>query len=476
MFSGKKKKYNLTKGPILKSLLLLAIPIVLSNILHTAYQITDTFWVGRLGAPAVAAVSMSFPIIFLLISLGGGLAIAGTVLVAQYKGKKDYENINYASGQTFLMMFFVALILTIVGYTLSSPLIKLMGADALVLPEAISYMQISFLGIIFMFIFFVFQSLMRGVGDVKIPLFIVLSTVILNLFLDPLFILGYGIIPAFGVAGAAITTVLTEGLSAIIGIIILFNGKHGIRLKVKHLRPNFRIMKKIFRLGFPASIEQSTRSLGMTIMIFVVASFGTMVTAAYGIGGRILSFVIIPALGLSMATSTLVGQNIGAGKIKRAEKVATLSMKISFFSLSIMAVILFVFANYISRFFIPQDIAVINMSANFIRIMAVSFGFVGIQIVLNGVLRGAGDTFAPMVLTVISLWTLRVPLAYCLSNFTSLSYNGIWWSFPIANIVSFVLTYIWYKKKSNWKKRKLTEDIRLTGEATEETIIDEGLS
>ena len=156
--------------------------------------------------------------------------------------------------------------------------------------------------------------------------------------------------------------------------------------------------------------------------------------------------------------------------------MATLSMKISFFSLSIMAVILFVFANDISRFFIPQDIAVINMSANFIRIMAVSFGFVGIQIVLNGVLRGAGDTFAPMVLTVISLWTLRVPLAYCLSNFTSLSYNGIWWSFPIANIVSFVLTYIWYKKKSNWKKRKLTEDIRLTGEATEETIIDEGLS
>ncbi len=220
-----------TENSILKSLLKLAIPIVLANILHSAYQITDTFWVGRLGSGAVAAVSLSFPIIFFIISLGGGMAVAGGILVAQYKGKKDYSKINFMAGQTFLMMTFASILLSVLGYLVSPIIIKLMGADLFVVESAISYMRISFLGLIFLFIFFSFQSLMRGVGDVRAPALIVLSTVLLNLVLDPLFIMGYKSIPAFGVTGAAIATILTQALSAIIGVIILFRGKHGIRIK-----------------------------------------------------------------------------------------------------------------------------------------------------------------------------------------------------------------------------------------------------
>ncbi len=446
------------ENSILKSLLKLAIPIVLANILYSAYQITDTFWVGRIGPEAVAAVSLSFPIIFFIISLGGGMAVAGGILVAQYKGKKDYKKLNFIAGQTFLMMIIASIILSIVGYLVSPTLVRLMGADPSVVASAISYMQISFLGLIFMFIFFSFQSLMRGVGDVRAPALIVLSTVLLNLILDPLFIMGYKSIPAFGVTGAAVATVFTQALSAIIGIIILFRGKHGVRIKKIDLKPKLAVIKRVFLLGLPASISQSTRSLGMAMMIFIVAQFGTTVTAAYGIGGRILSFIIIPALGLSAATSTLVGQNIGAKRIDRAEQVAKTSAKLSFIVLSILGILLFIFAKDISVLFIPGHEAVTNIATMFIKIMALSFGFVGVQIVLDGVLIGAGNTFTTMILTIISLWLLRVPLAYFLSGYTKLNENGIWWAFPIANIIALLFTYLWYKK-GRWKEKEITEHI-----------------
>jgi len=446
------------ENSILKSLLKLAIPIVLANILHSAYQITDTFWVGRLGSAAVAAVSLSFPIIFFIISLGGGMAVAGAILVAQYKGKKDYSKLNFMAGQTFLMMIIASIILSVLGYLISPTIVNLMGADPSVTDSAISYMRISFLGLIFSFIFFAFQSLMRGVGDVKAPALIVLSTVLLNLILDPLFILGYKSIPAFGVTGAAIATIFTQALSAIVAVIILFGGKHGIRIKKIDLRPKLRIVKRIFLLGLPASISQSTRSLGMAMMIFIVARFGTTVTAAYGIGGRILSFIIIPALGLSAATSALIGQNIGAKKIERAEQVAKTSMRLSFVVLSILGILLFVFAKEIAVLFIPGEEAVTNIASMFIRIMALSFGFVGVQIVLDGVLSGAGSTFTAMILTIISLWLLRVPLAYFLSGYTKLNENGIWWAFPIANIIALLLTYVWYRT-GRWKEKEITKHI-----------------
>jgi putative MATE family efflux protein len=441
---------------LLKQLIKLAIPIVIANILHTAYQITDTFWVGRLGANAVASVSLGFPIIFLLISLGGGMAVAGTILVAQYKGKKDYKNLNFMAGQTFFMMFVVAIILTIVGYFLSPVIVNLMTSDPLIAPDAIAYLRITFMGLIFPFIFYVFQSLMRGVGDVKIPMLIVLGTVILNLFLDPLFIINYNL----GVSGAAIATIITEALAALIGILILFNGKYGIRLKFSDIKPNFNIVKKIFKLGLPSSMDQTTRSLAMTVMIFIVTGFGTAVTAAYGIGGRILSFIIIPAFGISMATSTLVGQNMGRKDIKKAKEVARLGMILGFLFLQTLAILIFIFAVPLATFFVPGETEVIAIAANFIRVMSFTMGFAGIHIVMVGTLVGAGDTVAPMILTIISLWVFRIPLAYFLSK-TNLSYEGIWWAFPIANVLGLLVAYIWYRR-GTWQKKEITKHISIS--------------
>ena len=470
-----KTKNNLTEGSILKSLIALSIPIIFVNLLQTAYQLTDTFWVGRLGTEAVAAVSISFPIIFLIISLGGGLAMAGTILVAQYKGRENKKAVDHIASQTILAVVLISIVLATIGYALSPFLIHLMNVETAVFSSAVLYMKISFIGMVFMFTYMVFQSLMRGVGDVKTPVYIVLGTVLLNLILDPLFIFGYGFIPAFGVAGAAIASIGTQGLAAIIGIALLLKGKHKIQLHLSDLRPDWILIKKMFKIGFPASIEQSARALGMTVMTFLVASFGTLTLAAYGIGSRILSFVLIPAMGLSMATSTLVGQNIGAGKIERAEKVTKLSASIGFIILTIIGIIMFLFAKQISTIFIPGEIETIQSSALFIKIMALSFGFIGIEMSLNGLFRGSGNTMISMVLSIVSLWVLRFPLAYILSQHTVLAELGLWIAFPVTNVLAAIISMVWFMK-GTWKQKQITEEIKLTEKTTKETVIEEGLN
>lgn len=470
-----KERNSLTEGPILKSLITLSVPIILANILQTAYQLTDTFWVGRLGTVAVAAVSISFPIIFLVISMGGGLAMSGTILVAQYKGMNDKKKIDHVTSQTLLMVVIISILLSSIGFFLSPFLIRLMGAEPEVFASAVSYMKISFVGVIFMFVFMVFQSLLRGVGDVKTPMFIVLGTVLLNLILDPLFIFGFGFIPAFGVGGAAVATIGTQGIAAFIGVILLLKGKFQARLHLIDLWPDFPLIKKLFKIGFPASIEHSTRALGMAIMTFLVATFGTITLAAYGIGGRILSFIIIPALGLSMATSTLVGQNIGAGKAERAERITKLSAFTGFSVLTVVGIITFFAANPISAFFIPGEAETIRLSAQFIKVMALSFGFIGIQMSLNGAFRGSGNTVISMILSIVSLWVLQFPLAYLLSMHTSFAETGIWIAFPVSNVIAAFIALLWFAK-GTWKERKITEEVTMSRAVSKEALIEEGIN
>ena len=446
------KANKFTQGNILRSLMSLAFPIIMANILQTMYQLIDTFWLGRLGANAVAAVSLSFPILFLVLALGGGLTLAGTVLVSQYKGAGNQELLNYSSSQTVFVVFFISIFLAGVGFFAAGPMMTLVGAGPEIYSDSVTYFKVSSIGFVFLFMFFVFQSLMRGIGDVIFPMFIVLGTVFLNLLLDPLFIFGYGPIPGYGVAGAAVASVLTQGISAVVGIGVLFRGKRGIRIRLSQMRFDFKWTKRLFELGLPAGLDQSTRAGAMTVMVMLITAFGSEAVAAYGVGARILSLVIVPALGFSIATTSLVGQNIGAKQIDRAEKIGNLSSSIAFFGLSGVGVIFFVFAEQIIGFFIPNDPQVIQDGALFIKIMAPSFGLLGIQQVMNGVFNGAGFTKASMMLSVFSLWIIRFPLAYMLSNKTPLGVVGIFWAFPISNFIAAGAGFIYYKM-GYWKRR-----------------------
>lgn len=449
-----KENQVLLQGNILKSLSSLAWPIIMANILQTMYQLIDTFWLGRLGANAVAAVSISFPILFLVLSLGAGLTLAGTVIVSQYKGSGDQKMIDFSSSQTVTIIFLVSIVLAVAGNFLAYPLMTIVGAEPDIMRDSVIYFKVSSWGFVFLFMFFVFQSLMRGIGNVLLPMYIVLGTVFLNLVLDPLFIFGFGNIPGQGVAGAAIASVITQGISAVIGILILFRGKRGIRIHLKNMLPRVDFVKNMFALGIPASLDQSSRAAAMTVMVMLVTSFGSGVVAAYGIGARILSLVIVPALGFAIATTTLVGQNIGAGHIKRSEKIGMLSSKIAFFGLTTIGIILFVFAENLTAFFVPNDPIVIRDGAQFIRIMSPSFGLLGVQQVLNGVFNGARFTQASMLISIFSLWVIRFPLAFVLSTNTDLGFEGIWWAFPISNFVGATVAFIYFKT-GHWKKRTI---------------------
>ncbi|HIG23912.1 MAG TPA: MATE family efflux transporter [Henriciella marina] len=464
----------LLEGPIIKSLLKLAVPIIIANVLQSAYQLIDAFWVGRLGEAAVAAVSVSFPVIFLTIALGSGLGIAGSILVAQYYGADDQDMVNHVAAQTILSIIVTSLILGAAGFAMTSQLLRMMGVTQDVFDGAKGFMNVAFLGLAFSFTFIMFQSLMRGVGEVNLPIYIVGGTVALNAVLDPLFIFGWGPVPASGVMGAAMATFATQGIACFIGLWVMFGGRFGMQIRWRDFRPDFDFIKKAFFLGLPASIEMSARAFGIIIMTFLIASFGTLAIASYGVGTTILQVVMIPALGLSMAISTLVGQNIGAGQKDRAEKIGRLGALISFGALTVAGVTVFAFAPAFIAFFVPGEEEVIATGSIFLRTMALAWGFLGAQFALTGVLRASGNMMIAMMLTLVSQWVIQFPLAYVLSMHSELGMNGIWWAFPVTHVTIALITVVIFLK-GDWKNKQLTggpED-RLASKVSEEILSEE---
>lgn len=464
----KNNQRNLTEGSIVKSLLILGIPMVIAS----AYQLIDALWVGQLGKDALAAVSVSFPVTFLAVSLASGFTIAGTTLIAQYTGAKNQKMVNHVAAQTILMVFVVSLILSLLGYFLSPLILQWMGVEAVVFDHALGFMRMSFVGLIFVFGFSAVQSLLRGVGEVKVPMYIVFGTVLLNLLVDPLFIFGWGMFPPLGVMGAATATVLTQSLALLIGGWYLFGGKNDIHLEWRHFVPDFTFIKRTFFLGLPSSIEMSARSLGMTAMTFLVTAFGTVNIAAYGIGTNVLMLVIIPALGLSMATSTLVGQNIGARRLDRATKVIWMSVLVSFILLSLIGVLVYFAAPFLAGMFVPGEVATVEVATTFIRIMAWTFGTIGVQMCLIGVFRAAGQMVTAMLLTMTSQFLIQIPLAWWLSNQTALGIDGIWWTFPATNTLMVIITALWFMR-GDWKGGNLTKETELQNEVLIETAVEE---
>ena len=450
-----REKRDLTKGSIFWPIVMLSIPLVFSNMLNSTYHVIDTFWVGKLGADAVAATTMSWPILFMITSIGMGLSIAGTILVGQYTGKKDKSNADFIATQTIVAMAIAGIVMGIIGFFGAETAIRLIGVGENVIPLATSYLQVAFIGLAFFYIFIAFQSLMRGAGNVTLPLLVVFINVALNFFLDPLFIFGFAPlgIPAYGVTGAAIVTLITQASATLIGILIMVSGKAPVKLRLDCLKPQVPVIKRLVKIGLPSSIEFFSRSGGMILMTVLVATFGTTALASYGLGMQFSGFVVLPAIGFSLATTTLVSQNIGARKFSRVNKTIYYSRILSFVSLSLTGILMFIFANELAAIFIPDSPGVIELTRNFIQIFALTIGFTGLQTVIIGALRGAGNTKLGMNLS-ISILAFTILSAYVLAFVFNFGVNGIWWSYPIANVLGAIITFI-YLKKQDWEKGRL---------------------
>lgn len=460
------------EGSIIRSIITLSIPILIANLLQSAYQLIDAFWVWRLWWNAVAAVSISFPVTFFMISLWTWFAIAWSTLIAQYVWAKNKEMVNHVAAQTLLMVAVVSLLLWTIWYIASPFLLNLMWVSSTVFGDALSFMRVSFVWLVFVFWFFMFQSIMRWVWQVKIPLYIVFSTVCLNFILDPLFIYGYWPIPAWWVSWAALATLFTQWIAAVIGFIILLWWKYSIHLYLKDFKPDFDYIKKAFFLWLPSSIEMSARALWLVVMTFLITSFWTLAVASYWAWSTILQVIMIPAMWISMATATLVWQNIWAKNYERAKQIAIVSTWIAFLSLTFVGILSYIFAPWLVKFFVPNDLLVIEWWSLFIRAVSLTFWLVWIQIVIMWVFRAAWSMMTTLVVSLVSQWVIQFPLAYILSKHTTLWITWLWYAFPIVNILMAAISILLFVRW-NWQKSLITEEEKIIEKISEESIIEE---
>jgi putative MATE family efflux protein len=456
---------NITDGDLVGPMIQLAWPMVVIQLLQVAYNLADTFWLGRLSGNAVAAISIAFPLVFFLISVGGGFTTAGSILVAQFTGAESEGSAGKVAAQTMGFVVSLATVLGIVGHFVTGDMLALLPADpdtaAFVIPMAADYMSVFFLGMPALFGFFVFSSLMRGYGNTKTPMRIMFVSVVLNVVLDPFLIFGWWVFPELGIEGAAVATIFARAVAAVLGAYILFFTDAGPDVNLAQFWPDVSMVSKIVRVGTPSAAEQSTSALAMITLTAMVASFAPAVVGAYGLGNRLISLVFLPAMGLGRATNTMVGQNLGAEQTERAERAVWLAAKFAAAVLFCIAIVAAIFPRPIVAVFLSPGAenaaAIIDYGSTYVRIRAIEFVFIGVLQVLLGAFRGAGNTKTAMAISMVTLWLGRVPTVYFLAFTLGWGPMGIWVGMALGNIVGAVVAALWFTR-GTWKEAIVDAD------------------
>jgi putative MATE family efflux protein len=446
----KESRVDMTTGAISPKLVSLAWPLVAGNLLQTFYNLADMFWVGRVSAEAVAAVSLMFPTAWLFISTAMGITAAAVALISQHIGAGNEREADNVVAQTIILSVAVALVLSTAGYLFRHPLVSLIGAEGQVFTEAMAYIEVVFLSIPFTFLFFAFRAVLRAAGDTKTAMWLVVVSAGLNVVLDPFLILGWWEFPALGTQGAAIATLISRALAAAVGIYILLDGGWGARLRPEDLTPDWSVLRKLVGVGYPATADGLARSLAAVVMAALVARFGPVATAAYGIGIRLMSVSWTVSGAVGQAAATGVGQNLGAKTPDRAAEVtwkATLGTMGILFALGALV---FAFPDEAMRVFI-DDPAVVAAGVELLRIISPFWAFFGGLMVVQGGFRGAGDTKVAMVLSLLSRWLLRIPAAWLLAYYLTFEANGLWWALSFSSVASFVVGVVWFQR-GTWQE------------------------
>jgi len=436
------EELDLTSGGIAWPLFFLSLPIVITNVLQTAYNLADTFWLGQYSTNALAAISFAFPMVFLLIALGLGLSVAGSVLVAQHTGAGDEDGAAYAASQTVGYTLSFSALLGAIGYVVVGDVLAVFGAEPRTLALATGYMEVVSLGLPLMFGFFVFVALMRGAGDTVTPMLVMFGTVALNVVVDPVLIFGWGPAPRLGMTGAAVATIGSRGLATVAGLAILLWTERGVSIRPRDVVPNPAYGRKLVEIGVPASIEGTGRALSVNAMLLIIGAFSTSVVAAYGIGTRVFSVIFLPAIAVARGVETMTGQNIGAGEVERARRTNVFAAKVMFFVLTALGTVIFLLAEPVAAVF-TDDAAVIDESARFVRYVALTFGAIGIMRTLTGGFRGVGQTMVAAAISILMLAAVRLPVAWVAAG--PYGPPGVWASFAVSNVAGAVIAYAWFR-------------------------------
>jgi len=480
-----KPRESITEGSLVRPLLNLAWPIVVIQLLQVTYNIADTLYLGRLSTDAVGAISLAFPLIFLLISVAGGFTTAGAILVAQYTGAQGDDSAGKVVGQTVTFVGFLSVVLGVAGIFYTRPALSLLPSDpgtaANVIPLAADYMEVFFAGMPFLFGFFVFSALMRGYGDTRTPMYVMFISVLANVILDPFFIFGFAGNPllswvglaglestllsatgftGFGIQGAALATIIARGAGTVIGLYLLFGTGIGPAVRLSHLRPDVSFIRDIIRLGTPSMVEQSTSALAMVTLTAIIVTFSEPVVAAYGLGNRIVSLVFLPAMGLGRAIDTMVGQNLGADRDDRAARSVWLAASTGAGVMLVVAVIAVSFTDPIVSVFlgdVPDAPATIELGVEYLRIRSAEFAFIGISQVMLGAFRGAGNTKIAMAISILTLWVGRVGSVSILVFLLDWGATGFWVGMAMGNILGALVAVPWFLR-GTWREKYIEDD------------------
>lgn len=447
---------DFTQGSILEQLIQFSVPMLLANLLQAMYNIVDAIWVGRLiGHEAFAAVSSTMPIVFSLVSAIIGLSIATNILAGQAFGSKNMKLLSKILTNSFIATTLVCIVMSVSGILLSKQLLGLVNTPPELRADARTFFIIVLAGLIFTFVYNWFSGVLRGLGDAKTPFYLLIVSSILNMVFVPALITGIGPLPALGIAGAALGTILANAVMIAVAYYFVLRKHSVLNIGAWDFTVDREIIKKIITIGIPISFQMAVASLSGILIISLVNTFGTQVIAGYGIGMQLDQLAFMPAMAVGMSVSSMVAQNLGAQEYGRVKKIMKLSVLLSLAISLLFFIIVYGFPKPIASIF-TKDEGVLACTKNYIRIVSFTYFTFSVMFALQGVVRGAGDTVYMFLFTFFALVVFRYPMAYFFAKFTPLRETGIWLAILLSTFVGLFLNY-WYYRSGRWKTVKLIQ-------------------
>lgn len=442
-----------TKGSLNRAILLLAVPMVLEMVLESLFAVVDVFWVGRLGANAVATVGLTESLLTLVFSVAMGLSLSTTAMVARRIGEKDPEGAAVAGVQAIALGSFIAVAVGVPCFLFAPNLLRMMGATPEIIATGSGYARICLGGSFAVLLLFLNNAIFRGAGDAAIAMRLLWVSNIINLILDPCLIFGLGPFPRLGVTGAALATLTGRSIGVAYQFYRLLRGTERLRILRSQIRLQFDVLWRLIRVSVTGILQFAIAHTSWIGLVRIVSIFGAAALAGYTIAIRIVIFIILPSWGLSNAAATLVGQNLGAGQPERAEKSVWRTGLYNVIFLGAVGLVFIFFAEPIIRLF-TQDPAVVPLGASCLRI--VSYGNLGYAyfMVMMQAFNGAGDTITPTIVNFFGFWLFEIPLAYSLAIPLHMRSNGVFASIAIAESSMALASAILFKQ-GKWRKKKI---------------------
>jgi putative MATE family efflux protein len=449
----KSEERDYTRENIKRAVFLLSVPMVLEMCMESIFAIVDIFFVSKLGSDAVATVGLTESVITIIYALAVGLSSATSAIVSRRIGENKDRKASASAWQAIITGAALSLLIAIPGALFAKNILQLMHASETIINQMSGYAAIMFGGNMVIMMLFVNNAIFRSAGNPILSMKVLWFANIINIILDPILIFGLGPIPAFGVKGAAIATTTGRGLAVIYQFYLLSKGKGRIKLRNIPIMPNFRIISKIVKLALGSVSQHMVATSSWIILMRFVAVYGSAVLAGYTISLRIIMFVLLPALGISNAASTLVGQNLGAGNPERAEKSAWIAGRVNVVIMSLITLLLIVWPQFFLGFLTHEE-DIIRLGTYSLRIVGGGMVIYGLGMVLINVFNGAGDTQTPFRVNIFAFWLIEIPLAWILSTKAGWAQQGVFWAIIIAESLM-TFTVLYFFRKGRWKLKEV---------------------